>query len=93
VYNEFGALIAALQAGDIDAVPADASAAAGFIGASADALELIGEPISRDEFGIVFPIGSELVEAFNAGIASVRTDGFLDFLYNKWFLDYVPAAS
>ncbi|MCS7071669.1 MAG: transporter substrate-binding domain-containing protein, partial [Anaerolinea sp.] len=40
VFNEFGALIGALVAGDIDAVPADASAAAGFIGANADALEL-----------------------------------------------------
>ena len=93
VYNQFGALTAALQAGDIDAVPADASAAAGFIGASSGALELVGEPISRDEFGIIFPIGSELVEAFNAGIASVKADGFLDYLYYKWFIDYVPVAS
>jgi len=92
VFNEFAALIAALVAGDIDAVPADVSAAAGFIGATADALELIGEPISRDEFGIIFPISSELVEPFNAGIGSVREDGFLDFLYNKWFFDYTPAS-
>jgi len=92
VFNEFGALIAALIAGDVDAVPADASAAAGFIGTTADALELIGEPISRDEFGIVFPIGSELTAAFNAGIASVQADGFLEFLYNKWFFDYTPAS-
>jgi polar amino acid transport system substrate-binding protein len=90
VFNEFGALIGALVAGDIDAVPADASAAAGFIGANAGALELIGEPISRDEFGIIFPLGSDLVEPFNAGIASIRSDGFLDFLYNKWFFDYTP---
>jgi polar amino acid transport system substrate-binding protein len=53
----------------------------------------VGEPISRDEFGIIFPIGSDLVEAFDAGIASVVEDGFLDYLYNKWFFDYVPAAS
>ena len=92
VFNEFGALIAALIAGDIDAVPADASAAAGFIGATADALELVGEPISRDEFGIIFPIGSELVEPFNAGIASLSQDGYLDFLYHKWFFDYTPGA-
>jgi polar amino acid transport system substrate-binding protein len=92
VFNEFGALIAALVAGDIDAIPADASAAAGFITTTGAGVKLVGEPISRDEFGIIFPIGSELVEAFNAGIASVRADGFLDFLYYKWFFDYVPAA-
>ena len=28
-----------------------------------------------------------------AGIASVKADGFLDFLYHKWFFDYKPAAS
>lgn len=93
VFNEFGALIAALVAGDIDALPADASAAAGFISTTGAGVELVGEPISRDEFGIIFPIGSDLVEAFDAGIASVVEDGFLDYLYNKWFFDYVPAAS
>lgn len=92
VFNEFGALIAALISGDIDAVPADASAAAGFIGATADALHLVGEPISRDEFGVIFPIGSELVEPFDAAIESLRADGFLDFLYYKWFFDYTPGA-
>jgi ABC-type amino acid transport substrate-binding protein len=93
VYNEFGALVQALIAGDIDALPADASAAAGFVSTTADAVKLVGEPISRDEFGIIFPKGSELVAAFNAGIASVKADGFLDYLYYKWFLDYTPAAS
>lgn len=92
VFNEFGALVAALSVGDIDAMPADASAAAGFVTTTGAAVELIGEPISRDEFGIIFPIGSELVEPFNAAIASMTADGFLDFLYYKWFIDYVPAA-
>ncbi len=92
VYNEFGALVAALVAGDIDAMPADASAAAGFITTTGAGVKLIGEPISRDEFGIVFPIGSELVPAFDAAIASVQEDGFLDYLYYKWFFDFVPAG-
>ena len=93
VFNEFGALVAALDSGDIDAIPADASAAAGFISTTGAGVKLVGEPISRDEFGIIFPIGSELVEAFNAGIASVKADGFLDYLYYKWFIDYVAAPA
>jgi polar amino acid transport system substrate-binding protein len=93
VFNEFGALVQSLIAGDIDALPADASAAAGFVSTTADAVKLVGDPISEDEFGIIFPKGSELVEAFNAGIASVKADGFLDFLYHKWFFDFTPAAS
>jgi polar amino acid transport system substrate-binding protein len=92
VFNEFGALVAALAAGDIDALPADATAATGFVTTTGAAVELVGEPISRDEFGIIFPIGSDLVEPFNAGLESVRADGFLDFLYYKWFIDFVPAS-
>jgi ABC-type amino acid transport substrate-binding protein len=90
VFDDFGTMVAALVAGDIDAIPADASAAAGFVSATADAVTLVGEPLSRDEFGIIFPIGSELVKPFNAGITSITEDGYLDFLYNKWFFDYQP---
>jgi ABC-type amino acid transport substrate-binding protein len=93
VFNEFGALVQALIAGDIDAMPADATAATGFVSTTADAVKLVGEPISRDEFGIIFPLESELVEAFNAGIASVKEDGYLDYLYYKWFFDFTPVAS
>jgi ABC-type amino acid transport substrate-binding protein len=92
VFNEFGALVNALIAGDIDALPADASASAGFVSTTAEAVKLVGEPISRDEFGIIYPIGSDLVEPLNAGIASLKADGFLDYLYYKWFFDYDAAA-
>ena len=92
VFNEFGALVAALNSGDIDAVPADASGAAGFITTTGAGVKLVGEPISRDEVGIIFPLGSDLVEPINAGIASLKADGYLDFLYYKWFIDYVPAS-
>ncbi|NJO83823.1 MAG: hypothetical protein HC828_14185 [Blastochloris sp.] len=73
-------------------MPADASAAAGFIGTTGDAVTLVGDPISRDEFGLIFPIGSDLAEPMSAAIESLRADGYLDYLYNKWFFDYAPAA-
>jgi polar amino acid transport system substrate-binding protein len=92
VFNEFGALVQALLNGDIDGMPADASAAAGFVSTTADAVKLVGDPISLDEFGIIFPLGSELVAPINAGLASLEADGYLDFLYNKWFFDYQPGA-
>jgi polar amino acid transport system substrate-binding protein len=92
VYNEFGALVQALIVGDIDAIPADASAAAGFISTTGEEVKLVGDPISKDEMGFIFPKGSELVEPINEAIASMKTDGFLDYLYYKWFLDYTPAA-
>ena len=91
VYNEFGALVQALIVGDIDAMPADASAAAGFKSTTGQAVELVGDPISKDEFGLVFPKGSDLVAPMNAALASMKEDGFLAYLYYKWFIDYQPA--
>jgi len=81
VYNEFGALVQALIVGDIDAMPADASAAAGFKSTTGQAVKLVGDPISKDEFGLVFPKGSDLVAPMNAAIASIKADGFSDYLY------------
>ncbi|MBN1680683.1 MAG: transporter substrate-binding domain-containing protein, partial [Anaerolineae bacterium] len=92
VYTEFGALVQALVNDEIDAMPADASAAAGFKSTTGEAVKLVGDPISKDEFGFVFPKGSDLVEAMNAGIASLKEDGFSDFLYYKWFITYQPAG-
>jgi polar amino acid transport system substrate-binding protein len=71
-------------------MPADASAAAGFKSTTGDAVKLIGDPIQKDEMGFIFPKGSELVDPINAAIASVKEDGFLDFIYYKWFIQYVP---
>jgi len=91
VYNEFGALVQALLVGDIDAMPADASAAAGFISTTADSVKTVGAPISEDEMGFIFPKGSELVQPINEAIAAMQTDGYLDYVYYKWFIDYTPA--
>jgi len=38
----------------------------------------------------LFPEGSDPLAPINAAIASVKQDGFLDFLMNKWFFDYQP---
>ncbi|HEX3049049.1 MAG TPA: transporter substrate-binding domain-containing protein, partial [Aggregatilineaceae bacterium] len=84
----FGALVQALIVGDIDALPADASAAAGFKSASGEQVKTVGEPISDDPYGIIFTKDSDLVAPFNAAIASMKEDGFLDFLYYKWFIDF-----
>ncbi len=91
VFNEFGALLQALANGDIDAMPADAVAATGFVTTTGVPAELLGDPISRDEFGLIFPLGSALVEPMNAAIASMQGDGYYDYLYYKWFIEYAPA--
>ena len=39
-------------------------------------------------WAIPFPKGSDLVAPVNAAIASMRADGTLDALNQKWFVDY-----
>jgi ABC-type amino acid transport substrate-binding protein len=90
-YTEFGALIQALIVGDVDAVPVDAASARGFISTTEGAVKTVGDPISEEQMGLIFPKGSELVEPMNAAIASLKLDGYLDYLNTKWFFDYQPA--
>ena len=53
-------------------------------------LKMIGEPLQAEEFGFIFPKGSDLVAPVNAGIAALKADGTLDKITQKWFVDYKP---
>lgn len=86
-YETFPVAVQALIAGDVDAVIMDDVAGQGYVGVSADAIEIIGEPLSAEELlGYIFTPGSDLVEPFNAAIASMQADGTLQAISNKWFL-------
>jgi len=78
--------------GDVDAVIMDDSAGLGYIGANPDALQVIGEPLTSEELGFIFPPGSDLVEPVNAALASMRDDGTLDALFQTWFVDFDPST-
>jgi polar amino acid transport system substrate-binding protein len=92
-YDSFSIAVAALVKGDVDAVITDAVSGAGFIGANAGKLQLLDEVISEDPLGFIFPKGSDLVAPFNQGLASMKYDGYLKYLENKWFFIYQPPAS
>jgi polar amino acid transport system substrate-binding protein len=87
----FAATVAALQAGDVDLVLTDSAAGKAISDNSGGKLKLIGEPLQAEEFGFIFPKGSDLVAPINAGIAALKADGTLDALTQKWFVDYKPA--
>jgi polar amino acid transport system substrate-binding protein len=87
-FETFGAGLAALQAGDVDLTLSDSTAANGYVGASNGGLKIIGEPLASEDFGFIFPKGSDLVAPINAAIAAMRADGTLDALNQKWFVDY-----
>jgi polar amino acid transport system substrate-binding protein len=87
-FETFGAGLEALKAGDVDLVLSDSTAANGYVAGSEGALKIIGEPLGAEDFGFIFPKGSDLVAPMNAAIASMKADGTLDALNTKWFLEY-----
>jgi ABC-type amino acid transport substrate-binding protein len=92
LFENFGATVQALIAGDVDMVLMDAASSRGYIGANPDKLKIIGDALGTEEFGFIFTPGSKLVESFNAAIQSMKDDGFLDYLNNRWFFLYDPSA-
>jgi len=88
LFETFGATVAALRAGDVDLVLTDSTAGEGYVSASEGALRIVGEPLGTEEFGFIFPPGSDLVEPFNAALAEMHADGTLEALNTRWFLDY-----
>ncbi|WP_186393648.1 MULTISPECIES: transporter substrate-binding domain-containing protein [unclassified Pannonibacter] len=87
-FETFGAGVAALRAGDVDLVLTDSTAAEGYVSTSNDTLKIVGEKLGTEDFGFIFPKGSDLVAPVNAAIASMKADGTIDALDKKWLLDY-----
>lgn len=84
----FGATVQALRAGDVDLVLTDGTAGNGYVEASDGGLKIIGEKLGTEDFGFIFPKGSDLVAPINAAIADMLADGTIDALNTRWFLDY-----
>lgn len=88
LFETFGACVEALKAGDVDLVLTDGTAGAGYVATSNGGLKMVGEPLGTEDFGFIFPKGSDLAGPMNAAIASLKADGTLEALNQKWFLDY-----
>jgi polar amino acid transport system substrate-binding protein len=93
LFDTFGASVQALKSGDVDLVLMDQTSAAGYMGASPDAFKIVGEPLGREEFGFIFTPGSDLVAPVNAAIQSMKDDGTIDKLNQKWFYEYRAAQN
>ena len=87
-FETFGASVQALKSGDVDVVLTDGTAGEGYVKANPNDFKLIGEAMGTEDFGFIFPKGSDLVAPLNAAIAELKADGTLDALNKKWFLDY-----
>jgi polar amino acid transport system substrate-binding protein len=86
LYDLFPQAVQALIAGDVDAVVMDDVAGQGYVGTNPDAVQIIGEPLTAtEELGFIFPLGSDLRDAINAGLDSMREDGSLIEITLRWF--------
>jgi polar amino acid transport system substrate-binding protein len=91
LFDTFGASVQALLSGDIDTVLMDQTSANGYIGANPGAFKVVGTPLGTEDFGFIFPPGSDLVAPVNAALAQIKADGTMDALQQKWFYEYNSA--
>ena len=85
-YETFGFAVQALIAGDVDAVVMDDVAGQGYVGVNAEDLQLLPEALTSEELAFIYSLDSDLVEPFNAALASMRADGVLMDINRKWGL-------
>ena len=85
-FESIGAAFAALAAHKLDAVVFDApvllyhAATAG-----RGKVRVVGPIFKRENYGILFPRGSDMRKKINEALLTMREDGTYDTLYNKWF--------
>jgi len=74
-----------INAKDIDAVIIDDVAGQGYVGENADKVKLVGDSLSSDYLGFIYPKGSDLVAPVDKALQSMMDDGFLTQLNKKYF--------
>ncbi len=87
-FDQFGVAVQALIAGDVDAVIIDDVAGQGYLGVNADQTKLLADDLQSDPLGFIFPKGSELTAAVNTAIADMKSDGTMEKLITKWFVNF-----
>ena len=79
-------LLEAFEADDVDAVVFDAPILSYYVANEAkENAILAGSVFLRENYGIVFPTDSPLVEEVNQALLALREDGTYDTIYRKWF--------
>jgi polar amino acid transport system substrate-binding protein len=90
-FDTFDAAVLALLSKDVDGVVLDQPVALGFMAMNKGKLKFLDELLTSEDLAFVFKQGSDLVAPVNAALAAMKSSGELDKLYQKWFVDFVPA--
>ncbi len=84
-FETFPFAIQALISGDVDAIIIDDVAGQGYMGENADLVKLVGDSMSSDWLGFIYPKGSDLVDVVDDALNSMIADGFIDTINTKYF--------
>jgi len=85
-YDNLAPLLRAFEEGRAEAVVFDAPVLSYYVNTDGrDLARLTGPVFLRENYGIVFPTGSPLVEEVNQALLALREDGTYDRIYRKWF--------
>lgn len=81
-----------LANGNVDAVVNDAPATLDAIATgNIPGIEVVGELLTEEFYGIAMPKGSDNIEAINKALEEIKADGTYAELYQKWFNAEPPA--
>lgn len=85
-YNSFDTLLAGLEAEEVEAVVYDYPTLKYVANKNPRKFEIVGEPLTREDYGIAFAEGSEaVVEAVSQEVLTLQEQGYIKNLREKWF--------
>jgi polar amino acid transport system substrate-binding protein len=84
-FTTLGAAVQALANGQIDAFLMDVAIGAEIVKERGDEVDMTGQFITDEQYGVVFEKGSSLREPVDEAIEKLRADGTLERLQAKWF--------
>jgi polar amino acid transport system substrate-binding protein len=94
VYDTNNDAISALKNGQIDALVVDFPSTGYITGVQVPSATVVGRLPAQggEHFGLVFAKGNPLLECANQAIATLREDGTIDQLAEKWIAGSAPAV-
>lgn len=85
-YDGLSALIEAFEVGNIQVVVFDAPILSYYTTHKGHRYgRTVGSVFLKENYGIIFPAGSPLVEDVNRALLALREDGTYDVIYRRWF--------
>jgi polar amino acid transport system substrate-binding protein len=84
-FTTLGAAVQALANGQIDAFLMDVAIGAEIVKERSDEVDMTGQFVTKEQYGVLFEKGSSLREPVNEAIEKIKADGTLEKLQAEWF--------